>query len=50
MMDDLTAYLNKPCDNRRCDKVATHNQHRESGTKWCNKHTNWNQPARARNG
>lgn len=43
-------YLKQPCDDGKCDYRATHNQHREDGSKWCNQHTDWNQPARARNG
>lgn len=42
-------YLKQPCDDKACDLRATHNQHREDGSKWCNQHTDFDQYARARN-
>lgn len=47
---NLSDYLNKPCDDGTCSHPATHNQQREGGIKWCDKHTDRTQPARARNG
>ena len=47
---DYDEYLRQPCDDKSCDRIATHNQHREDGAKWCNSHTDWTKYARARNG
>jgi|APGre2960657404_1045060.scaffolds.fasta_scaffold1013451_1 hypothetical protein len=43
---DLTEYLSQPCDEKDCDRVATHNQ---AGRKVCNTHCDWSKPAFARN-
>ena len=42
---DFDEYLRQPCDEDGCDRIATHNQ---NSKKLCNKHTDFNQWARAR--
>ncbi len=49
---NLTEYLSQPCDEPECDRIADHNGIGRSTGAWgkfCNAHTDWNRPARARN-
>lgn len=43
---EFTKYLSESCDESGCSDAATHNQ--PGRGKFCNQHTDWGQPAFAR--
>lgn len=47
-MMTFAEYLRQPCDTEGCDYIATHNQYRADGRKFCNQHTDFTLDCHAR--